>query len=117
MVILDFVFSNLVALSIAFVISFLGRGFLESFILLTFLISGIYLILGGILGFFISSALYQSPTFQKALAKLFRRQSEPREHPRAKATVQEKPTKRGARFVIVGIALFLETILIALSLF
>lgn len=117
MLIVDFIFSNLIALAIAFIASFMGRGFAESFILLTFLLSGIYLIFGGILGFFVASALYQSPMFQRALAKILRRQREATEQKRAKAGVQEKPTRRGLRFIIVGAALFLETIVIALAFF
>jgi len=117
MLIADLIVSNLLALAIAAVAAFLGRGFVESFILLTFLLSGIYLILGGMLGFFVASAVYQSPMFQRTIAKLLRRQKEDSEQKRVKLGVKEKPTKRGLRFIIVGAALFLETILIALALF
>lgn len=117
MLIVDFVFSNLIALALAFVASLMGRGLAESFMVLTFLLSGIYLILGGILGFLVASALYQSPFFQRAISKLLRRQREATGEKGIREGIKEKPTKRGLRFIIVGAALFLETVLIALAFF
>lgn len=105
----DFIVLNIISLAISALSSLLGREPLDTFVLVTFLLSGIVLIFGGYLGFFVSSAGYS-----KLFAYLRLRRGVKGEE--QKKEVKEKPDRRGLRMVALGVLLFVESLALTLLL-
>jgi hypothetical protein len=108
---IDFLAMNLVTLAISFLLYFTGREIVGTFIVCLFLESAFVLILGGVFGSLMSSASYY------ALEKFFGgRGSKGKEEDVPQKEAAKKNVATGKRFVILGIALLVESILIALML-
>lgn len=103
----DFIILNIISLAIAAIGTLLDREPFNTFILVTFLLSGLVLIFGGYLGFFVSSISYSG-----LLAYLRLRRGAKEEG--QKKGVKEKPEKRGLRTVALGVLLLVESLLLAL---
>ncbi|MBC7127672.1 MAG: hypothetical protein ABC585_01215 [Candidatus Methanosuratincola petrocarbonis] len=103
----DFIVLNLISLVVSIVGAFLDRDPLYTFVLVTFLLSGIVLIFGGYLGFFVSSISYN-----KLFAYLRLRKGGKEEVQRKE--VKEKPEKRGLRTVVLGALLLVESLVLTL---
>ncbi|MDI9609329.1 MAG: hypothetical protein QFX34_03510 [Candidatus Verstraetearchaeota archaeon] len=104
----DFIILNMIALMVSFLGSLAGWNFLNTFVLTIFLLSGIVLIFGGYLGFFVSSIAYSK------LFAYLRLKREGKDEEQKKEN-KEKPEKRGLRMVVLGVLLFTESL--ALTLF
>jgi len=103
----DFVILNGIAIAISALGSFLGWGLFNTFVLTIFLLSGIVLIFGGYLGFFVSSVAYG-----KLFALLRLKREDKGEEQKKEA--KEKPEKRGLRMVVLGTMLFVESLVLTL---
>lgn len=103
----DFIVLNLISLVVSVVGVFLGRDLFYTFVLVTFLLSGIVLIFGGYLGFFVSSISYNK------LFAYLRLRREGKEEVQKKET-KEKPEKRGLRTVVLGVLLLVESLVLTL---
>ena len=109
---IDFLAMNLVTLVISSLLYLTGMDLVGAFMLALFIESAFVLILGGVFGFLMSSVSFY------ALEKLLGRKGS--EKDKQEIGLQEEVTKKqiatGKRFVILGMTLLAESILIALML-
>lgn len=108
---LDFVIMNMVVFALSFLASLYGRDLTETFVLALFFGSGFALILGGLFGFFFSSASFWG------IVEFFRRSGAKEEKEKPKKTEKSKPKiSSGQRFVILGTVLLIESLLLSFLL-
>ena len=102
----DFAAMNVAVFAISVLASFFGYILQEAFVLILFFGSGFALILGGLFGFFLSSASFWS------FVDFFRRSStgEVKEAPK-KAEKAKPKISSGQRFVVLGVLLLTESLL------
>ena len=97
---------NVVVFAISFLASLYGNSLQEAFVLILFFGSGFILILGGLFGFFFSSASFWS------IVEFFRRSSTKEKKEMPRKTEKTKPKiSSGQRFVILGVLLLTESLL------
>jgi len=110
--VLDFLVMNLLSLAISAVLYLTGKGIVDTFIVLLFVESALLLILAGVFGFVLSSVSYY------ALERLLGRKGEQKEKQETEPQrdVTKKQLATGKRFVVLGMALLTESIIIALLL-
>lgn len=110
--VLDFLVMNLLSLAISAVLYLIGKGIVDTFIVLLFVESALLLILAGVFGFVLSSVSYY------ALERLLGRKGEQKEKQETEPQrdVTKKQLATGKRFVVLGMALLTESIIIALLL-
>jgi len=109
---LDFLAMNVVTLVIASLLYLTGMDLVGTFMLALFIESAFVLILGGAFGFIISSASFYA--LEKLLGKKGSKKDDQETGPQKEVTKKQIAT--GKRFVILGMALLAESILIALML-
>ena len=109
---IDFLTMNLVTLVISSLLYLAGRDIVGTFVVALFVESAFVLILGGVFGFILSSASFY------AIGRLLGRKGSEKDKqevgPQKEVTKEQIAT--GKRFVILGMALLAESILIALML-
>jgi len=110
--VLDFLAMNLLSLAISALLYLTGREIVDTFIVVLFVESAFVLILGGVFGFVLSSVSYY------ALERLLERKGAGKEKQEIEPQkdVTKKQIATGKRFVVLGMALLAESILIALLL-
>lgn len=110
--VLDFLAMNLLSLVISTVLYFTGKGIVDTFIVLLFVESAFVLILGGVFGFILSSVSYY------ALERFLGRKEAQKEKQEIgpEKDVTKKQLATGKRFVVLGMALLAESIIIAVLL-
>jgi len=100
---------NMAVFALSFLVSLYGKDLTETFVLALFFGSGFALILGGLFGFFFSSASFWG------IVEFFRRSGAKEEKP--KKTEKSKPKiSSGQRFVILGVLLLIESLLLSFLL-
>ncbi len=102
---------NLANFLVSVIAYFLGKEFLNVFMLLLMVESAFILIIGGVYGSLISSA-----SFHGLDRYLRRKETERTQEEKNERETVKREVKMGKRFVILGAVLFLESILIAFSL-
>jgi hypothetical protein len=109
---IDFLAMNLLSLAISALLYLTGREIVDTFIVVLFVESAFVLILGGVFGFVLSSISYY------ALERLLGRKGAGKEKQEIEPQkdVTKKQIATGKRFVVLGMALLAESILIAFLL-
>lgn len=119
--VIDFSIINVATLLVSAVIYVLGKNFLDAFMLLLLIESAVALIIGGVYGSIVSSASFHG------IERYFKRESGKlrvelpamqKEEKERKNEIErtKREVRMGKRFVVLGAALLLESILIAFSL-
>ncbi|MEM4406763.1 MAG: hypothetical protein QXS68_06925 [Candidatus Methanomethylicaceae archaeon] len=119
--VIDFSIINVATLLASAVIYVLGKNFLDAFMLLLLIESAVALIIGGVYGSIVSSASFHG------IERYFKRESGKlrvelpamqKEEKERKNEIErtKREVRMGKRFVVLGAALLLESILIAFSL-
>ena len=104
----DFAVMNVAVLALSFLASLYGYSLEDAFVSALFFGSGFALILGGLFGFFLSSASFWS------LVDFFRKRSDAKESKEIPKEMQKKPKiSSGQRFVILGVLLLAESLLLS----
>lgn len=109
---IDFLAMNLVTLVISSLLYLMGRDIVGTFIVALFVESAFILILGGLFGFLLSSVSFYA--LEKLLGRKGSEKDKQENGPQKEETKKQIAT--GKRFVILGVALLAESILIALML-
>lgn len=121
--VIDFSIINVATLLASAVIYVLGKNFLDAFMLLLLIESAVALIIGGVYGSIVSSASFHGIEryFKRETGKLrvqlpaMQRDQEEKER-KNEIERTKREVRMGKRFVVLGAALLLESILIAFSL-
>ncbi|MEM4204783.1 MAG: hypothetical protein QXS54_11995 [Candidatus Methanomethylicaceae archaeon] len=121
--VIDFSIINVATLLMSAVIYVLGKNFLDAFMLLLLIESAVALIIGGVYGSIVSSASFHGIEryFKRETGKLrvqlpaMQRDQEEKER-KNEIERTKREVRMGKRFVVLGAALLLESILIAFSL-
>lgn len=121
--VIDFSIVNVATLLVSAVIYVLGKNFLDAFMLLLLIESAVALIIGGVYGSIVSSASFHGIEryFKRETGKLrvqlpaMQRDQEEKER-KNEIERTKREVRMGKRFVVLGAALLLESILIAFSL-
>ncbi|MEM3620962.1 MAG: hypothetical protein QXU33_00035 [Candidatus Methanomethyliaceae archaeon] len=121
--VVDFCIMNVATFLVSVIIYILGKNFLDAFMLLLLIESAVALIIGGVYGSIVSSASFhgieryfkrESGKLRVQLPAMQRDQEEKERKNEIERTKRE--VRMGKRFVVLGAALLLESILIAFSL-
>ncbi|MDH5810678.1 MAG: hypothetical protein QE160_00190 [Candidatus Verstraetearchaeota archaeon] len=121
--VIDISIINVATLLMSAVIYVLGKNFLDAFMLLLLIESAVALIIGGVYGSIVSSASFHGIEryFKRETGKLrvqlpaMQRDQEEKER-KNEIERTKREVRMGKRFVVLGAALLLESILIAFSL-
>jgi len=109
---MGFFLLNVISAIISVLFTFSGGDFINSFLIVLFLIGGITLMLGGIFG-----AIIPSGTFYELERLLSGKEKEGKQDAVSLKESWKKQVSMGKQFTIIGTALFLESILIGVILF